>query len=45
MSQETSREDFFATDKQKWYEFNDKDVTTFKLNQMENMAFGGGGSN
>jgi len=36
-----SREEWLATDKQKWLEFNDSSVQSFNFNQLEQACFGG----
>jgi len=40
-----TRQEFFQSDKQKWYEFNDNTVSSFKVSQLENTCFGGAGNN
>lgn len=40
-----TRQEFFQSDKQKWYEFNDSTVSSFKVSQLENTCFGGAGNN
>ena len=36
-----TREEWLATDKQKWLEFNDGSVQSFNFNQLEQTCFGG----
>jgi ubiquitin carboxyl-terminal hydrolase 34 len=36
-----TREEWLATDKQKWLEFNDSSVTSFAFSNLENTCFGG----
>jgi len=39
------RQDFFSSDKYKWYEFNDSSVSSFKVAQLESTCYGGAGNN
>lgn len=39
-----SRDEFFATEKYTWLEFNDKIIQSFKVKDLETLCFGGQGN-